>query len=412
MRITTLQSYRSGVATMLQRQEELNKTQQQVSSGLRVTTAADDPIAATKILQLQQDLALREQFDDNMTAAQNRLELEESVLSSVTDYYNRLEELVVEAGNGSLTQADREMIATEVSEIQEALVDLFNTRDSNGEYIFAGYQGGEAPFVENASGRYDYTGDDGQRILSISNSTTVATGDSGKDLFVDIVAASPTFTASVDSTNTGSITVNPGYVVDEEAYAEFYPDDIIITFNAESAIDPAGPNYTVTRASDGRVVDGLVNVTYDAGADIRVAGIELSINGNPEPGDQAMADSSAKQGITDTLDRLISGLNSLGDNTTDKETLSYLLEDTLDNLANALASVNEVQSKIGARLNVIENTSELSADIQLVNKGVLSELQDVDLAEAVSLLALQTTILEAAQQSYTTINQLSLFNSI
>lgn len=412
MRITTLQSYRSGVSTMLQRQEELNKTQQQVSSGLRVTTAADDPIAATKILQLQQDLALREQFDDNMTAAQNRLELEESVLSSVTDYYNRLEELVVEAGNGSLTQADREMIATEVSEIQEALVDLFNTRDSNGEYIFAGYQGGEAPFVENASGRYDYTGDDGQRILSISNSTTVATGDSGKDLFVDIVAASPTFTASVDSTNTGSITVNPGYVVDEEAYAEFYPDDIIITFNAESAIDPAGPNYTVTRASDGRVVDGLVNVTYDAGADIRVAGIELSINGNPEPGDQAMADSSAKQGITDTLDRLISGLNSLGDNTTDKETLSYLLEDTLDNLANALASVNEVQSKIGARLNVIENTSELSADIQLVNKGVLSELQDVDLAEAVSLLALQTTILEAAQQSYTTINQLSLFNSI
>ncbi len=412
MRITTLQSYRSGVATMLQRQEELNKTQEQVSSGVRVTTAADDPIAATKILQLQQDLALREQYDDNMTAAKNRLELEESALSSVTDYYNRLEELMVEAGNGSLTQADREMIATEVNEIQEALVDLFNTKDSNGEYIFAGFQGGNAPFVQNATGRYDYVGDEGQRILSISTSTTVASGDSGKDLFVDIVAASPTFTARVDQTNTGDITVNPGYVVDEEAYAGFYPDDIIITFNAESAIDPAGPNYTVTRASDGRVVEGLANVTYVDGGEIRAAGIIVSVSGNPEPGDQAMADSSAKQGITDTLNRLIGGLNTLGDNTTDKETLSYLLKDSLDNLANALASVNEVQSKIGARLNVIDNTSELSADIQLVNKGVLSQLQDVDLAEAVSLLALQTTILEAAQQSYTTINRLSLFNSM
>lgn len=412
MRITTLQSYRSGVATLLQRQEELNKTQEQVSSGLRVTTASDDPVAATKILQLQQDLALREQYDDNMTAAQNRLELEESVLSSVTDYYNRLEELVVEAGNGSLTQDDRQMIATEISEIQEALVDLFNTRDSNGEYIFAGYQGGDAPFVQNATGRYDYTGDDGQRVVSISTSTTVATGDSGKDLFVDIVAASPTFTATVDSTNRGSISVNPGYVVDEEAYAEFYPDDLIITFNADSAIDPAGANFTVTRASDGRVVEGLSNVPYSPGTEINAVGVSLSISGIPEPGDQVMVDSSAKQSITDTLDRLISGLNELADNPTDMATLDNLLEDTLDNLANALASVNEVRSKVGSRLNVIDNTSELSADIQLVNKDVLSQLQDVDLAEAVSLLALQTTILEAAQQSYTTIGQLSLFNQM
>ncbi|MGB1091790.1 MAG: flagellar hook-associated protein FlgL, partial [Oceanobacter sp.] len=141
MRISTLQMHKDGLANMLQNQQDLNKTQQQVASGRRVLTPADDPIAATKILQLEQDLAQREQFDNNMTAAENRLELEEVTLGSVSDYYARLKELTVSAGGGALTQSDRQAIAAEVEQIQLALVDLFNTRDANGEYVFAGYQG-------------------------------------------------------------------------------------------------------------------------------------------------------------------------------------------------------------------------------------------------------------------------------
>jgi flagellar hook-associated protein 3 FlgL len=70
----------------------------------------------------------------------------------------------------------------------------------------------------------------------------------------------------------------------------------------------------------------------------------------------------------------------------------------------------EARSKVGARLNTLESTAKLHEHVDLVSKGVLSELQDVDFAEAVSRLSLETFILEAAQQSFARIANLSLFN--
>ena len=159
-------------------------------------------------------------------------------------------------------------------------------------------------------------------------------------------------------------------------------------------------------------MDGLANSAYLPGAEIVAAGISLKISGNPEPGDEVLAKSTPKQSITDTVYRLRQGLDSLQDNPEDAATLDILIEDTLNNLSNAQTSVSEVRSQLGARLNVVENARSLSADVKLVSQEVLSELSDVDFAEAVSRLSLQTFLLEAAQQSYTTISRLSLFNQL
>lgn len=412
MRIATLQQFNTGLNGILDNQGGVNKTQQQISTGRRVLTPADDPIAATKILQLQQELALNDQYTRNMTAADNRLKLEEATLSSVTDNLERLKELTVQAGGGSLTITDRQAIAAEIYQLQEGLADLLNTKDAGGEYIFAGFKGSQMPFVKADNGRYEYQGDEGQRYLALSNSTNVATGDNGKALFVDVPAAKNTFTTQLNPLNKGTLQVNPGFVTDEEKYSEFYPDDLIITFNAESAVDPKGANFTVRRASDNRIVEGMANVPYSEGSSITAAGVTLSLNGKAEPGDQVLARSTPKQSVTDTIFRLNAGLNTLGDNPIDSETLDILIEDTLVNLTNAQASVSEIRSNLGARLNVVENTRNLAADVKIVNQEVLSKLADVDYAEAVSRLAQQTFMLEAAQQSYVKISQLSLFNQI
>jgi len=412
MRVATMQQYSTGLNGILKNQEEVNKTQQQVSTGRRVLTPADDPIASTKILQLQQDLALNEQYSRNMTAAQNRLNLEEVTLGSITDRIARLKELTVQAGDGSYTIVNRQAIAAELYQVQEALGDLFNTKDANGEYIFAGFKGGSEPFVKAPNGRYEFKGDEGQRYLAIGATTTVATGDSGKGLFVDVEAAKNAFTTSLNPLNEGTLQVNPGFVTDEEKYADFYPDDLIITFNPESTIDPPGPNYTIRRASDNRVLEGMGERGYVPGSTIHVVGLDIGISGNPEPGDEVLVKSSPKQSITDTIFRLTTGLNTLEDNPTDSATLDILLEDTLNNLTNAQTSISEKVSDLGARLNVIENTGNLAADVKIVNQEVLSKLSDVDFAEAVSRLSMQTYLLEAAQQSYTTISRLSLFNQM
>lgn len=412
MRISTLQSFNKGLNAMLDNQSAVNRTQQQVSTGRRVLTPADDPIAATKILQLQQDNALREQYDKNLTASENRLKLEEAQLSGITDNMARLKELTVKAGDGSQTQSDRQAIASEVREILGATVDLMNSRDAGGEFIFSGFKGGTEPFQINDTGRYDYKGDEGQRFLAIGQSTTVATGDNGKELFEDIPATENTFLTRVNGNNTGTAIINPGFVVDQEEYDQFYPEDMIITFNPESSISPPGPNFTIRQASDGRPVDGMSNVGYVAGDAISVAGTVVTISGDAQPGDEFLVDSSEKQGLTDTIFRLMDGLERLEDNPTDAATLDKLLEDTLNNLAAAQDSISAVRSEVGARLNVVENTRSLAADVELVNKEVLSKLSDVDFAEAVSRLSLESFLLEASQQSYTTIQNLSLFNKL
>ena len=250
MRISTLQSFNKGLNSILDNQTQVNKTQQQVSTGRRVLTPADDPIAATKILQLQQEQALRDQFGKNMTGAEGRLTLEETQLAGITDNLTRLKELTIKAGDGSQTISDRQAIAAEVREILGATVDLMNSKDAGGEYLFGGFKGGVEPFQQNASGRYDYVGDEGQRFLSIASSTNVATGDNGKALFVDVEAADNSFTTRASSLNQGSGIVNPGFVVDEAAYADFYPEDLVITFNADSAVTPPTANYTIRQASD------------------------------------------------------------------------------------------------------------------------------------------------------------------
>jgi flagellar hook-associated protein 3 FlgL len=412
MRISTLQSFNKGLNSIMDNQSQVSKTQQQVSTGRRVLTPADDPIAATKILQLQQDSALREQFGKNMTGAKGRLALEETQMAGITENLDRLKELTIKAGDGAVNKSDRQAIAFEVNVILEATVDLMNSKDAGGEYLFGGFKGGTQPFQKNENGRYDYAGDEGQRFISIASSTTVATGDNGKNLFVDVEASDNTFNTQINPTNGGTGVINPGFVVDQEEYDNLYPEDLIITFNPETAISPPGPNYTVRQASDGRVVEGIDKQGYESGDKITIAGVELKISGKVQPGDEFIVNSSEKQSLTDTIYRLKDALDSLEDNPEDSEILKNLLANTLDNLDYAQASISQVRSEVGARLNIVENTEAQAADIDLVSKEVLSKLSDVDFAEAVSRLTLQTFLLETAQQSYAKIQNLSLFNQL
>ena len=412
MRLSTLQSYNKGLDSILNNQREVSKTQQQVSTGLRVLTPSDDPIAATKILQLQQDQALRDQFSKNMTGAEGRLKLEETQLSGITDNLIRIRELTIQAGDGAYSKVDRQAINFELRELLGSTVNLMNSKDSAGVYLFGGFKGGTEPFQQNANGRYDYQGDEGQRFIAIASSTTVATGDNGKRLFVDIKAADNTFSTQTSPLNQGDAVISSGLVVDKETYAEFYPEDFIVTFNPESAITPPAANYTVRQASDGRIVGASGNTPYKSGDFINVAGVSVKITGEVKSGDEFLIDSTEKQSITDTIYRLMDGLDSLENNPDDAETLNNLLDSTLQNLSTAEANISLVRSELGSRLNIIENTAGQAADIDIVSKSVMSELRDVDFAEAVSRLSLQSFLLETAQQSYAKIQNLSLFNKL
>lgn len=414
MRISTLQAFSIGLNGIKDVSGQSIKTQNQISTGKRIINPSDDPVASARVLQLNQDKAQRDQFIKNIDDVDGRLSQEESQLTAINNVIIRIRELTIQAGNGSYTLEDRKTLATEVEVRLEELTSLMNGRDSNGEYLFSGFKGDTEPFVKGSGGNFIYQGDEGQRFVSISASSTVAASDSGKALFMDVASANNTFftKASLNNTADPAATISQGLVLDQAAYDAFYPEDLIITFNDPNDMtalvppQPAQTNYTITQKSDGRQV--AANVAFNSSDHITVNGIDVVIDGVPNIGDSYFIESSSKQGLLTTVGRLVEGLNSL-DNT-QRDSLAALVEDTLLNLDNGQTSVLQVQSQIGGRLNTLDSVRSLLVQVDITSQEILSELQDLDYAEAVSRLSFETFILEAAQQSYVKVANLSLFN--
>ncbi|MFT6967905.1 MAG: flagellar hook-associated protein 3 FlgL, partial [Cellvibrionaceae bacterium] len=239
MRVSTLSIYNLANSSMSEANQALVRTQEQISTGKRILSAADDPVAATRIQQLNRNIASVDQFSRNIDIAENNLALEETSLNGATNLLQRIQELAVQAGNTAvLSPSEYASLADEVNIRLDELVGIANTQNSNGDYIFAGFKSDNQPFTGDSSSGYQFNGDEGQLRIKIDNSTTIASNDSAKAIFVDVPSDANNVATSVNPSNRSnpSISVSVGNIVDQEAYDEFYPEDIIIQFNEDANV--------------------------------------------------------------------------------------------------------------------------------------------------------------------------------
>ncbi len=230
MRIASSQIYRQGVNNMLDVSRQLAKTQQQVSSGKRFATPADDPIAASQVVQINQELALRDQYQKNIQQVSSQLSLEDSVLGQATDILQRLRELTIQAGDGALTLQDRASIATEIKTRTEEMISLMNSRTAGGEYLFAGSRGQTQPFARNSAGEVAFNGDEKQRRVQVTASSSLAISDSGRGIFIDVPAVTTTFSiqAAPDNSVQAQGIIGKATVADQGKVDALYPDGLVI----------------------------------------------------------------------------------------------------------------------------------------------------------------------------------------
>ncbi|AMN82090.1 MULTISPECIES: flagellar hook-associated protein 3 [Pseudomonas] len=181
MRISTQQYFETSSAKYTENYSGVVKAQDQASSGVRVQTAADDPVAAARLLMLQQQKDMLGQFNGNITSLKNSLTNEQSVLDAINDAMQRASELALRAG-GSISDADRKSIASEVGAIEDQVLGLLNSKDSSGNYIFSGSKTQTPPYSRNNDGTYSYQGDETPLSLQVSDTLNVAAGDTGKNV--------------------------------------------------------------------------------------------------------------------------------------------------------------------------------------------------------------------------------------
>ena len=405
MRISTQQLFNRGLEAIQDVTAQQQKTQLQLSTGKRILTPADDPVASTRILELNQELEINSQFQRNVQLAEGHLNLQDDLLGSITNVTQRVRELMITAGNGALSKTDLSAISAEVKERLDQMAGLLNSQDASGEYLFSGFQGGTKPFNQNISGAFVYQGDEGKRFVQVEPNVTIATTQNGKEIFQDIKVDENTFftVASPNNRAVPSASITTGQIIDQDLYNEFYPSDMVVTFTS--------PNeYSITDKSTGREL--LTNQPFSQNSPILINGVQFEIVGSPLVGDSFFVESTEKQGILSTVEKFVYALDNFDPSPEGRAVFDANLSSSITNIDSAETSILEARSKIGARLNTIETTAEQLKDVEILTKEILSNLESIDYAETVSLLSVQQFTLEAAYSSYTRITALSLFDRL
>lgn len=305
MRISSSWAHQTAVNSMLNQQASLQQIQQQLSSGKKLLTPSDNPMAAARIVDLNQNIKQNEQYQSNINTARDRLSQQESVLKSATDVLQKINELGIQGLNDTNSPSDRASIAGEMEELNKQLLSIANTKSPSGEYLFSGFKSTTQPFSKNSgtTGTYSYAGDTNSRSIQIDTNRQISDGDPGSEVF-GVPAGSGTLPAA-----------------------------------------------------------GSINNVFEA------------------------------------IDKFAADLRANAPNSA-----------SLDDVSKSLDKVISVRSSVGIRLNALDKQDEMHTDSVLEMQTVLSATEDLDYAEAISRFSQQTVSLQAAQQTFTQLKKLSLFN--
>jgi flagellar hook-associated protein 3 FlgL len=381
------------LASIRRQQATLAETQQQVSTGKRINTAADDPAGAAQAILLQQGLDRLENYTANSETARRRLSLEESSLSQASDALNRIRELALQASNATQTPETRRAIAAEASELLTGLLNTANAQDGEGRYLFAGNLVQSRPF--NLAGTVTYAGDNGTRSQRVADARVVQEGDPGSAIFMQVPGGNGAFTVAGNGANQGTAFWTSATATSGGA---FVPGDYTLEFTSTS---------TWEARSGGTVV---ASGSYAAGQSISFQGATIEFQGTPAAGDQFTVATARFQDVFQTVQDFITALGTDTSAPAGRASFQNALNGSLQNLDQALQHLGNFRSQVGSRLATIDQQTDNNADVKLELSKSLSAVRDLDYATAISRLEQELTSLDAAQKAYARTRSLSLFD--
>ncbi len=419
MKISTKLFNQQQVSRFGKLNEEIQSLQNKISTGKNIVQASDDPIGAVNLSGLQQVKERFGQYSRNADNAINRLTIADTALQSVTTLMVRAKELAIQAANDTFGAQDREALALELEEMKNELFSVANSTDSSGAFIFGGYHTNTQPFQKDNDLNIVYKGDRGTNAVSVSETRTIGTTLDGGSVFMAVKsgnAVSPMFTILEDIIN--SIRTASESVVEASAIGK-----------ATLQINNENPgNYSFNLSDSSSSVDisvdlpssdlsGLVTAINAAGLNITatLSGSTITLvddNNGPITIKDLQIEGIDRSEKTPksflTFDAVDGAGTSLG-----HPQILYDKNQTIQNRLDDIKSVQEhianQKAVIGARTNSLERQKELLAQRNIQVSEDMSEISDADLAALVTDLQGQITGLQASQQAFVKISNLSLF---
>ena len=400
MRISTNTIFEAGGARISDLQVGINRTAQQISSGRRILNPSDDPVGSARALVISQADSVNDQFAVNRRNASNNLSIAEGVLGGVTTILHNVKTSIVAAGNGVLSDVDRNSIANELQGHFDELLSLANSSDGSDGYLFSGFSS-SIPYAKTQAGA-QYNGDQGQKYLQVDTSRQIALSDVGPAIFGNIRTSTTQFNTVANPSNTGQTVATTSINVPTSGNLTGHNYDVVF--------DNTGANFSIINKTTGATV--VPTTSYVSPQTVTFDGIDLTLTntpGAPAPGDH-FSIQPGNQNIFETLTDVINNLRLPATTIAAKLDLKTSLAQANNNLDQSLNNVLTTRAKFGISLQEVDALDSVGQNTGLNYKQQLSEIQGLDYAKAITDLNQQQIILQAAQQSFVKTTSLSLFN--
>ena len=173
MRINTSQSFDAAISQLQRRQIAMSEAQQQLTSGKRVQRASDDPASAARAERALAALARSEASMRGLDTSRSATMYTEAALGDAGELLQQAREVMVGAGNGSYSDADRKSLAAKLGGLRSDLLSVANRSDGNGRYLFGGQGSNVPPLVDSPTG-VSYVGTIGQLQASAGEAATLS----------------------------------------------------------------------------------------------------------------------------------------------------------------------------------------------------------------------------------------------
>ena len=170
MEITTTGHLNSMVKNaIMMNKKRFYEASQRVSTGKNLLKPSDNPGLSKQILAYKTEIAIIDQYENNITLAKNKMDFEQLTLKNIHDLVNQAKDI---------SNSPSEMSVSQIENIQDQLLSLSN-ETYDDKFLFAGHNVDNRPFDEDGV----YTGDNGEIHIIIDNNESVKINVTGNELF-------------------------------------------------------------------------------------------------------------------------------------------------------------------------------------------------------------------------------------
>jgi flagellar hook-associated protein 3 FlgL len=413
MRISTNEFLLGSLNNLLSQESTVNTLNQEIASGESMLSPLDDPSGVASALNISSTIQQLSFDSANAQSATVSIQNSLNSLQGVGTVLAQMQNTALQAANGSMNSADRQALDGTVQSALQQLVQLANSQSSDGQYLFAGSKSAATPFTIGAGGGVVFNGDGDANAISLAPSLSIPTGISGQTVFMTIPTGNGSFSVAASGSNTGSafataagVTNASQLMAEHLAGAEF-----VVTFGAVGtggsqaytvASGTGAPGSAGFAATSGVVASGSLS----SGSGLDFGGMSIAVSGQPTSGDAFVVAPSQNTSIFQILQNLASALSAGGPDAQQQ------LENVVAELGSAQNSVLSAQATLGGNLSDIQSVQSMNGTDSTSNQEQLSDLQSANLPQAMTNYNEGVVALQAAEEAFARVQNLSLFNVI